>query len=173
MLERGEVSLGKKQTPLDLRFPGLRWCRHAVCFSKRRLLPGAHPRKPRGPCYKVVLRPRPFPPTFSSPPRPCGISHLLLTSLIFSFPLSSSTWPTIALVVQILKQQQNLPMNLFPSKLRSHFRPVTAPLLLALLPHLLFIPRPSAAQILPHLGQRTHEGPNQLIQTLPLGFTSS
>lgn len=158
MLERGEVSLGKKQTPLDSRFPGLRWCRHAVCFSKRRLLPGAHPRKPRGPCYKVVLCPRPFPPTFSSPPRSCGISHLLL-SYLFNLFLSTVFFHvanTIALVVQILKQQQNLPMNLFPSKLRSHFRPVTAPLLPALLPHLLFIPRPSAAQILPHLGQRTH-----------------
>lgn len=135
---------------------------------------GVIARKPRGPCYKVVLCPRTFPPTFSSPPRPCGINHLLFSYLfnLFLSTVSFHVADTIALVVQIRKPQQNLPMNLFPSKLLSHFCPVTTPLPLALLPHLLFIPRLSAAQILPHLGQRTHDGPNQLIQTLPLGFTS-
>ena len=103
--------------------------------------------KPRGPCYKVVLCTGPFPPTFSSPSRPCGINHLLFSYLfnLFLYTVSFHMADTIALVVQILKQQQNLPMNLFPSKLLSHFHPVTTPLPLPQLPHL-FIPRLSAAQ---------------------------
>ena len=67
---------------------------------------GVIARKPRGPCYKVVLCPRPFPPTFSSTPRPCGINHLLFSYLfnLFLSTVSFHVADTIALVVQILKQ---------------------------------------------------------------------
>ena len=117
--------------------------------------------KPRGPCYKVVLCPRALPPTVSSPPRPCGINHLLFSYLfnLFLYTVSFHMADTIALVVQILKQQQNLPMNLFPSKLLSHF--ILSPLHSHFLNFLTFCLFLDSLQpnILPHLGQRTHDQP--------------
>lgn len=95
-----------------------------------------------------------LPPSHLLPDPAASVISSFLTSLIFPFHCLLPCGQHNCSGCPDPQRQQNLPMNLFPSKLRSHLSPVTAPLLPALLPHLLFIPRPSAAQILPHLGQR-------------------
>lgn len=80
-------------------------------------------RTPRGLGYKVFLCPRAFHPTLSSPPRPCSINHPL-SSCLFNLSLSTGCFPsvyTLILVPQILKQQQNPPINLFPSQVTVPF----------------------------------------------------
>lgn len=127
MLESGEIDLGIKQTPLFLRFCGLHWCRHAACFSKRRVLLGSYPRQSGCHPEHFVIK-WSFVPGLSMPS-----SHLLpdpvasfISSLLNLFNLSLSTGCfslayTLTLVPQILKQWQNPPMDTFPSQVTVPF----------------------------------------------------